>query len=106
MIATLSTAATTMSLERRKLCKRSLSRNAASRLRHAARSWTGVTRGCAMRSGASCIALNAPAEDAYARIDAHVDEIDHEIDEYEHERHQHEIGCHYGDVGVLHRLDE
>src|SRR5262245_31105026 len=103
------TAASTTSLERRKLCSRSLSRNAARRLRRAL-AMVPVREAAlegAVLSAASLIDLSrGPAQDADAWIDPHIHEVNDKVDEHEQERHQHEIGCHHGNVGVLHGLDE
>src|SRR5215510_14174653 len=94
-IATVSRAASTTSLERRKLCNRSLSRKAASRLRPAGRPPCPCGAGGAFRSwgrgASSFIASHAPTVDANTRVDPHVDQIDDEIYEHEQEGHQHEI---------------
>src|SRR6516165_12836640 len=102
-------AARTTSLERRKLCRRSLSRNAARRLRRVPA--MVPARGAALEGAvllaASLIDLSrGPAQDADARIDPHIDEVNDKVDEHEQERHQQEIGRHHRNVGVLHGLDE
>src|SRR5262245_27677993 len=95
-------AASTTSLERRKLCNRSLSRNAARRLRRALAMVPARGRALAVLSAASLIdPSRGAAQDADAGIDPHIDEVNHEVDEHEQERHQHEIGRHHGNVCVL-----
>src|SRR5687768_3566249 len=90
-IATVSRAASTTSLERRKLCSRSLSKNAATRPRAAGRALPVRAGGSDFRSwvrgASSFIASHAPTVDADARVDAHIDQIDDEIDEHEQEGH-------------------
>src|SRR5262249_26222022 len=106
-ISTETKAASTTSLARRKLCNRSLSRNAARRLRRALATGPARCAAWAVMSAASLIDLSrGAAQDADAGIDPNIDEVNHEVDEHEQERHQHEIGRHHGNVGVLHGLDE
>src|SRR5579863_6926440 len=91
--------AATVTLEARKLARRSLS----------LRRWVRVRSGPDALSGAaiSLISIRPAIEvNAQARVHGHVDEIDDEVDDHEQRRDQHEIGGHDRNVDVLDRLQE
>src|ERR1700741_1320853 len=99
MITTATTAAATVSGERRKLHIKSLS---TARDHHPDCAASEDTMpGALISANGGDLAL-----DPQARIDDVIEQVHHQVDDHEKEPDHHEVGRHNRDVGEGHRLDE
>src|SRR5271155_2691673 len=93
------TAAATVTGERRKLHNKSLSTNRRHHL-----------DGTAKVDGAPGAVISATggglALDPETRIDNVIEQVDHQVDNHEEEPDHYEVGRHHRDIGKGHRLDE